>query len=139
MCYNSYLDSNGELKMEYREQAIAVLEKILKAFHNKEFSDVQVIVDESEIDDLEDFLTEFMQGTLELNDFDAVDEYGAEYHFNPQYEYSQLSIELYNDKSGFYLEYDMTSNGKLVDMVLQLKFIFTENCLKVIFENIDLQ
>lgn len=139
MCFNNYLDSNGELKAEYREQAVAVLEKILKAFHNKNFSEVQAIVDESEIDDLEDFLAEFMQGTLELNDFDAIDEYGAECNFKPQYEYSQLSIELYNDNSGFYLEYDMTSNGELVDMVLQLKFIFTENGLKIIFENVDPQ
>lgn len=139
MCYNNYLDDNGELRPQYREQAIAVLEKILKAFHNKEFSNVRAIVDESEIDDLEDFLAEFMQGTLELNDFETIDEYGAECSFKPQYEYSQLSIELYNNKSGFYLEYDMTSNGELVDMVLQLKFIFTENGLKIIFENVDPQ
>ena len=40
MCFNNYLDSNGELKTECREQAVAVLEKVLKAFHNKNFSEV---------------------------------------------------------------------------------------------------
>ncbi|MDE5984882.1 MAG: hypothetical protein K2H13_06490 [Eubacterium sp.] len=49
------MDDNGELKIQYKEQAIAVLEKVLKAFPNKKFSDVQAIVNESEIDDLEDF------------------------------------------------------------------------------------
>ncbi len=36
---------------------------------------------------------------LELNDFDMIDEYGLECNFKPKYEYSQLFIELYNDKN----------------------------------------
>ncbi|MDE5984881.1 MAG: hypothetical protein K2H13_06485 [Eubacterium sp.] len=40
-----------------------------------------------------------MQDMLELNDFDMIDEYGLECNFKPKYEYSQLFIELYNDKN----------------------------------------
>lgn len=122
-----------------KQIAINTLTEILRAFHEKKFANVLSCVDKSEVDDLEDYLTDFMQGTLEINDFDAIDEYGAECNFKPKYEYSQLDMDEYSDKSGFYLEYEMTSGGDLVDMTLQLKFIYNGNNLKRIFENVEPQ
>lgn len=120
-----------------KEEALLVLKNILHALHDKDFKSVQSFVHESEIEGLEDYLLEFVQGTLELNDFTVIDEYGVECTFKPNYEYSQLDIDEYNDKSGFYLEYALTSNGKLVDLTLQLKFLYTDNGLKNILVTIE--
>lgn len=122
-----------------KEEALNVLKNILHALHNKDFEAIHSYVQESEIDDLENYLIEFVQDTLELNDFDVIDEYGIECNFKPKYEYSQLNIDEYDDKSGFYLDYDLTSNGDLVDLTLQLKFLYTDNGLKSILVNIEPQ
>ncbi len=127
------------MKEEFKTEAIEVCKKILTALHTNKFSNVTSLVDESEIEDLEDFLSEFLHGTLEENGFDAVDEYGAECSFKPNYEYSQLTIDEYDDKSGFYLDYEMTSDGELVDLILQLEFIYEDDGIKSIFKNIDPQ
>ena len=123
-----------------KRQAIETLKLVLHAFHEKRFADISSIVSESEIENPEKFLTEFMQGTLELNGFDAIDEYGAPCSFRPDYEYSQLSIIEYKNKSGFTLEYEMTSGSELADMVLQLEFLYTDNGeMKSVFKNTDPQ
>ena len=105
-------------------------------------------VDESEIDDLNEFFG-YVEKTLELNDFDTIDEYGVECHFNPTYEYgvechfnptyeySQLEIYDYDDQTGFAVDYDLTSNSELVDMVLQVEFLYTDNGYTVRFLNVD--
>lgn len=127
------------LTKENKEEALNVLKSILHALHNKKFESVLSCVHESEIEDLENYLIEYIQGTLELNDFDVIDEYGVECKFKPEYEYSQLYIDEYNDKSGFFLDYDLTSNGYLVDLTLKLKFLYTDTGLKNILVNIDPQ
>lgn len=118
--------------------AIDTLKNVLHILHEKKFDNILSVVCETEIENIEDFLLEFVQGTLELNDFDAIDEYGADCSFNPQYEYSQLQMDEYDDHHGFYLEYEMTSNSQLVDMVIQLDFLYNDNStLKSVLKNIS--
>ncbi len=81
------------MKEEYKVTAMEICKKILTALHTNNFSKVSSLVDESEIEDLEDFLSEFLQGNLEANGFDSVDEFGAECSFQPDYEYSQLTMD----------------------------------------------
>lgn len=121
-----------------KESAINVLKNILFLLHNKDFKSIKSIISDSEIDDLEEYLNEYLQGSLELNGYDTIDQFGVKCLFNPPYQYSQLDIYDYNDGSGFLLEYAMTSNGNLVDMSLQLEFLYTENkTVKCIFKGID--
>lgn len=127
----------NQFSEENQQKAIEVLKNILHALHEKRFGDVISYVDESEIEDLETYLTESVQETIEMNDFFTIDEYGAPCLFNPAYEYSQLDMDEYNDKSGFYLEYAMTSDGDLVDITLQFKFLYTESGLKSVFCGVD--
>ncbi|EOB22880.1 hypothetical protein D064_00550 [Streptococcus mitis 11/5] len=116
-----------ELLDKYKkEKVIDVITNILKAIHLKKYEDIMNYVDESEIDDLNEFFG-YVEKTLELNDFDTIDEYGVECHFNPPYEYSQLEI----------YDYDLTSNSELVDMVLQVEFLYTDNGYTVRFLNVD--
>lgn len=136
--------TNNEVKEKHiteddRKVALETLSAILHALHVKRFQDVSLYVDKSEVDNIEEFLSEYVKGTLELNDYNSIDEYGVACSFRPSYEYSQISIDEYNDKTGFLLDYEMTSGGELVDLVLQLKFIYTNNGLQRIFHNIDPQ
>ena len=119
-----------------REKVIGVITNILKDIHLKNYEDIKNYVDESEIDDLNEFFG-YVEKTLELNDFDTIDEYGEACNFHPPYEYSQLEIYDYNDHSGFAVDYEMTSNSELVDMTLQLEFLYTKDGYKVRFLNID--
>lgn len=121
-----------------KEKAIEVITNILAAFHKKEYSKVLEYVDESEIDDLPS-LFECIDETLKENGFDAIDEYGVPCNFHPKYEYSQLSIYEYDDHSGFTADYEMTSNSELIDLTLQLKFLYTNSGFHIIFLNIEPQ
>lgn len=126
-----------ELLDKYKkEKVIDVITNILKAIHLKKYEDIMNYVDESEIDDLNEFFG-YVEKSLELNDFDTIDEYGAECHFNPPYEYSQLEIYDYDDQTGFAVDYDLTSNSERVDMVLQVEFLYTDNGYTVRFLNVD--
>ena len=121
-----------ELLDEYKkEKVIDVITNILTAIHLKKYEDIMNYVDESEIDDLNEFFG-YVEKTLELND-----QYGVECHFNPPYEYSQLEIYDYDDQTGFAVDYDLTSNSELVDMVLQAEFLYTDNGYTVRFLNVD--
>lgn len=133
-------EKNKDLNFEQeKEKSLEILKSILKALHEKRYADVINYVDESEIDNLEDFLARPIQETLDINNFDTIDEYGVECNFHPQYEYSQITIKKYNDNGDFDIEYDLTSNGEPIDLVLQLDFKHTKDGLKCIFENIDPQ
>jgi len=126
-----------ELLDKYKkEKVIDVITNILKAIHLKKYEDIMNYVDESEIDDLNEFFG-YVEKSLELNDFDTIDEYGVKCHFNPPYEYSQLEIYDYDGQTGFAVDYDLTSNSELVDMVLQVEFLYTDNDYTVRFLNVD--
>ena len=73
------------------------------------------------------------------NGFNAIDEYGVPCNFHPNYEYSQLSVYEYADLSGFTVDYEMTSNSELVDLTLQLKFLYTNSGFHIILLNVEPQ
>ena len=104
--------------------------------HKKRYGDVRGLVDESEMDDLEEYLMFTVQGTLDLNGYDSIDEYGVPCNFNSNYDYSQLSFNEYYDDEGFIVEYDLTSNSEPIDLVLQLRVEYKKNGVRTIFENI---
>ena len=126
-----------ELLDKYKkEKVIDVITNILKAIHLKKYEDIMNYVDESEIDDLNEFFG-YVEKTLELNDFDTIDEYGVECNFHPPYEYSQLEIYDYDNHTGFAVDYDLTSNSELVYMMLQVEFLYSDNGYTVRFLNVD--
>ena len=118
------------------EKIIEVITKILKAIRLKKYEEIMDCVDKSEVDDLSD-LFECVEKSLEYNGFGSIDEYGAACNFRPQYEYSQLSIYEYDNNSGFAVDYQMTSDSELVDLTLQLEFLYTKSGLKTVFVGID--
>lgn len=117
--------------------AIQTVKDILHVLHEKRYEDLPSCVDEMEWDDTEE-IRECIQGTLDMNDFDAFDEYGVPCNFHPRYEYHH-KVEFYERPNGFDAEYDLTSGGELVYLRLQLRFLYLENGLKRIFHTIDPQ
>lgn len=127
-----------EYKENYQneEKVIEVLKKILRAIHLNNYRDIMDCVDGSEVDDVRELL-EYIDDSLQLNDFDKIDEYGVECNFNPNYEYSQLQVYEFNDQTGFAVEYQMTSDSELVDLTLQLEFLYNEDGYKITSIDVD--
>ncbi len=118
-----------------KEIAIQTVKDILHILHEKRYEDLPSCVDEMEWDDTEE-IRECIQGTLDMNDFDAFDECGVPCNFHPQYEYHH-EVEFYERPEGFDAEYDLTSGGEMVDLRLQLGFLYLEGRVKRIFYTID--
>ena len=79
-------------------------------------------------------LQEAVDGFLELNELPYMDKFGVPCDFHPQYEYHQLSCILYRDGRGFSADYDLTTDGELNDLTLQMEFLFTDaNTMNPIF------
>ena len=109
-----------------KKKVIEVLQKILRAIHLNNYRDIMDCLDGSEVDDVRELL-EYIDDSLQLNNFDKIDEYGVECNFHPNYEYSQLQVYEFNDQTGFAVEYQMTSDSELVDLTLQLEFLYNED------------
>lgn len=127
-----------EYKENYQneEKVIEVLKKILRAIHQNNYRDIMDCVDDSEVDDVRELL-EYIDDSLQLNDFDKIDEYGVECNFHPNYDYNQLQVYEFNDQTSFAVEYQMTSNSELVDLTLQLEFLYNEDDYKITSIDID--
>ena len=118
-----------------REVAIQTVKDILHVLHEKRYEDLSSCVDEMEWDDTE-VIRECVQGTLDMNGFDAFDEYGVPCNFHPSYEYHH-EVEFYERSDDFDAEYDLTSGGEMVYLRLQLSFVYMKDGLKRIFCTID--
>ena len=124
---------------QHRELAIETVKNILHVLHEKRYEDLPSCVDIMEWNDPEE-IRECIQGTLEMNNFDAFDEYGVPCSFQPQYEYHhEVQLYEYSNGSGFAADYELTSGGELTYLCLQLKFLCRDGGLKRIFHTIDPQ
>ena len=111
-----------------KEIAIQTIKDILHVLHEKRYADLPSCAEE---------IRECIQGTLDMNGFDAFDEYDVPCNFHPQYEYHH-EVEFYEKSpEGFEAEYELTSGGELVDLCLQLRFLYSEGKVKRIFHMID--
>lgn len=64
--------------MGKKEYGLVVLRKILDSLHDKRFSDISEIITDTKtgpLEELPDFLLEFVQGTAEANDFQTIDKF----------------------------------------------------------------
>lgn len=133
------LERGDFMTEQHKEQAIEVVKNICHVLHEKRYEDLPACVDKMEWDNTEE-IREYIQGTLEMNDFDVFDEYGVPCSFKPQYEYHhEIMFFEYKDGSGFAADYELTSGGELTYLTLQLEFLYENSGLKSIFHTIDPQ
>ncbi|MDO4943792.1 MAG: hypothetical protein Q4E74_01170 [Ruminococcus sp.] len=51
-------------------------------------------------------------------------------NFRPKYEYHQLNFYHYDNGSGFWADYDLTTDCELNDLTLQMEFLYDRENLK---------
>lgn len=102
-----------------------VVKEVVNCIAEKRYADIEKYADCEAIS--LSGLKEEIEGFLELNELPYIDNFNIPCTFNPQYEYHQLSCIPYKDGSGFHMDYDLTTDGDLNDLTLQMEFIFTES------------
>ena len=81
---------------------------------------------------IEDF-KEWAEDYLKDNELSHYDRYGVPNNFQPQYDkslYHQFSVYLYNNGTGFEVNYDLTTDSEINDLTLIMEFLFSDNAVK---------
>ena len=93
-----------------RDFAINILKQLLTALHEKRFADVVNIVDECTLS--VDDIIECVQGTVELNEFDSIDEYLEE----------NIAFVTNEGREPFQIDYYIEADGgNDLPLIIQLK------------------
>ncbi len=66
---------------------------------------------------------ELVEGFLEINELPYIDGYDIPCNFKPKNDYSQMCVYIYNNGTGFAVDYDLTTDGEPNDLTLQMKFL----------------
>lgn len=112
-------------KQEAEQLAEPVVKEIVNCISEKRYADIEKYAEFEDIS-LSDF-TESVEGFLEINELPYIDRFEVPCTFTPQYKYHQLSCIVYRDERDFHVDYDLTTDGELNDLTLQMDFLFTES------------
>jgi len=110
---------------EAEKLAEPVVKEVINCISEKRYADIEKYARFSDLS-LSDF-TELIEGFLEINELPYIDRFEVPCTFKPQYEYHQLICGVYRDGSGFWADYELTTDGELNDLTLQMEFLFTES------------
>lgn len=106
---------------EWEIIAEPVVKAIVNHIADKDLESLADIVDNS-IEDLK-ALKDGLDSFLEINEMEAFDAYGVECQYIPRnFDYEQQTCIPCSDGNSFSVDYDLTVNGELSDMTLQLDF-----------------
>ena len=81
------------------------------------------------IDDFKGWADDYLKD----NELSHYDKYGVPNNFQPNYDkslYHQFSVYLYNDGSGFEVDYDLTTDSEINDLTLIMEFLFADSGVK---------
>lgn len=112
-------------EQEAERLAEPAVKEIVDCISEKRYADIEKYAEFERIS-LSD-LTELIEDYLKMNELPYMDRFEVPCSFNPQYEYHQLSCYIYNDGSGFHVDYGLTTDGELNDLTLQLDFRFADS------------
>lgn len=87
---------------------------------------------------IEDF-KRWAEEYLEANELSHYDKYGVPNNFQPKYDkslYQQFSVILYNNGTGFQVDYDLTTDSEINDLTLIMEFLFVENGVNAYIDDI---
>ncbi len=123
-------------EQEARKIAEPIVANIVNSMSKNDYESIvgTVINCEDDLDSIKNWVDSF----LEMNDLDGVDSYDVECKFSTNYEYHQLNCYIYDDGNGFAIDYDLTTDGELNDMILQLDFKKQQNgSFRILIKGID--
>lgn len=105
------------------EIAEPLVKKVVDLFADKKYKDAAKLSKDF-LDG--DELKEEIEGFLEVNELSGIDHFGTECNYHPDFDYNQLSCYIEEDGSGFHVDYDLTTDGELNDLTLQMDIVFTK-------------
>ncbi len=105
------------------EIAEPIVKKVVDLLSDRKYKDVAKL--SKEFLDGED-LKEEIDGFLEANELSGIDNFETECNYHPDFDYNQLSCYIEEDGSGFHIDYDLTTEGELNDLTLQMDIVFTK-------------
>ncbi len=112
-------------KQEAKKLVEPIVREVVNCISEKRYADIEKYAQFSDLS-LSDF-TELIKGFLEINELPYMDRFEVPCNFNPQYEYHQLTCGVYKDEKDFWADYQLTTDGELNDLTLQMEFLFTES------------
>lgn len=126
------------MENKVKEKFIGILKRILLDLHNKNYKEILTYVESTEDFDLLDFLETDIEEILEDYDYSSIDEYGVA--VEGQEDSERLQVYEFDDGSGFTIDYILSADEEMMDLVLQLDFFYIDRAkeeLKCVFRDID--
>ena len=108
------------MENKVKEKFIGILKRILLDLHNKNYKEILTYVESPEDFDLLDFLETDIEEILEDYDYSSIDEYGVA--VEGQEDSERLQVYEFDDGSGFTIDYILSADEDMMDLVLQLDF-----------------
>lgn len=109
-------------KMQAEAMAIEIIKLVVNSLSRKQFEEVSDITNLASLT-IEN-ITEIVNEYLELNKLKYIDAFGVKCGFNPNYAYKQINFYHYTNGTGFAADYDLTTDGELNDLTLQMEFLY---------------
>lgn len=126
------------MKKEIEIEVINILKRVLHDLHNKNYKEILEYIDYENFPDLLEFLENDLEEILEDYDYELIDEYGTIVDETDKAE--RFEIFEFSDGTGFAVEYFISADEELTQLVLQLDFEYVgdlnEN-IKCSFRSID--
>lgn len=113
------------LKQEAEKIVKPIIKAVVDCIADKRYEDLHLYAEFKDGNSLEIF-KECTEGFLKINNLPHFDRYGVPYNLSPNPEYRQLNVYVYNNGTGFAVDYDFTTEGEINDLTLQMEFLFTE-------------
>lgn len=106
---------------EARKIVEPIVKEVVDCIAEKRYSDIEKYAefDSVSISDFEWIIEDY----LNINELPYIDKFDVVCKFRPQYEYHQLDCIMYKDGSGISMDYNLTTDGELNDLTLQMEFI----------------
>lgn len=110
---------------EALDLAKPILKNVVDLLAEKDYQGIKKIV---ELENLTtELIAEVVDGYLELNGLSYIDKYEVACNLPTNQAYCQTNGGFYKDNSGFWIDYDLTTDSELNDLTLQMSFLFEKN------------
>lgn len=119
-------------KQTAEQKAIEILKQVVDAISERRYGDIPSLAYTGwwTGQRLEKIIEDFLQASS-LSGMDRWDVTQGTPSPNPKYQ--QLNFYHFNNGSGFHVDYDLTTDGELNDLTLQMEFLYEGEGLRPVF------
>ena len=117
------------------QKAIEILKQVVDALADERYDDIAELAELGvwPPEKLRDIMKEYLQ-VCGNHHFSHIDHWSEERTVSSlNQSYAQLTFYHFNNGSGFHVDYDLTTDGKLNDLTLQMEFLYEGEGLRAVF------